>query len=361
MTLLGKILALVNILAAIAFVYFAASDYAARRQAAYGIYRMDLQIDGLPLDDAEQDVEGNVRAKNLTQNLQNELFQQAGGSPVTSQLNELDRVKGVVKQRIDSGDAITVADPLDPKNQLSLATPDQKRAFFLLFLARSVSPQVVAQDQPPVLDRTTLIDQLKAGNKVTDEDFERVFSTVRSISDPGDKRRAVAEVLFSLVEPVALAGGEQGERLADLPAYKRFVVVVGLKAAVQAVDAVAAAQARMTAEADEILYANRAKFTAEHNQMVSIIRDLEDQHRRAAAALEAQRNQTAAQEQIVKERERQVNDLKARLDAARKATKDELAKQTKVQDAVLAAQRSLRDANGKNQDLLKEIQSLEGR
>jgi hypothetical protein len=361
MTLLGKILALVNILAAIGFVYLAASDYAARRQAAYGIYRMDLQIDGLPLDDTEQDVEGQVRVKDLSQNTQNELFQQAGGSPVATQLQELDRVKNAVKSKIDSGDAITVFDPQNPKQQLSLATPDQKRAWFLLYLARSLSPQTPAEGQPATVDRTTLISQMKAGNKVTDEDLERVFTTVRSISDPGDKRRALAEVLFSLVEPVALSEGQQGERLADLPAYKRFVVVVGLKSAVQAVDAVAAAQARMTEEADEILSANRATFTAEHNRMVGFIRDLEDQHRRAGLALEAQRNQTAAQDQVVKERERQVNDLKARLDAARKATKDELAKQAKVQDAVLAAQRSLRDANRKNQDLLKTIESLEGK
>jgi hypothetical protein len=361
MTLLGRILALVNILAAIVFVYLAASDYSARRQAAYGVYRMDLQIDGLPLDDAEMDVDGRARVKDLTQNTQNDLFQQAGGSPVTSQLQELDCVKEVVKNKIDGGDAITVADPLDPKQQLSLATPDQKRAWFLLPLARSLSPQAVQEGQPAVLDRTTLIAQMKAGNKVTDDDFERAFSAARSIADPGDKRRALAEVLFSLVEPVALADGQQGERMADLPAYKRFVVVVGLKAAVQAVDSVAAAQARMTEEADETLSSNRATFTAEHNRMVGFIRDLEDQHRRALAALEAQRNQTAAQEQLVKERERQVNDLKARFDAARKATKDELAKQAKVQEAVLAAQRNLRDANRKNQELLKTIESLEGR
>jgi hypothetical protein len=360
MTLLGKILALVNILAALGFVYLAASDYAARRQAAYGVYRMDLQISGLPLNAEEKDVEGQDRVKDLSQATLTDLFQQAGGSPVKTQLEELDRVKAAVKAKIDGGDAITVASPLDPKSQLSLATSEQKRAWFLLPLARSLSPQDAAQDQPAVLDRSSLIAQMqKADQKPSEEDFERVFSRIQSITDPGDKRRAVAEALFSLVEPLALADGQQVEQLADLTGYKRFVVVVGLKAAVQAVDTVAAAQARMTEEADEILTSDRAKFTAEHNRMVGIIRDLEDQVRRANAALEAQRNQTARQDQLVKERETQVKDLESRLEAARKATKTELAKQAKVQEAVLAEQRKLRDANRKNQELLKTIESLE--
>ncbi len=58
MSLLGKILALVNILAAVGFIYLAASDYGKRQQWSYAVYRHDLAINGLPLDEKEVDVDG---------------------------------------------------------------------------------------------------------------------------------------------------------------------------------------------------------------------------------------------------------------------------------------------------------------
>jgi len=211
-----------------------------------------------------------------------------------------------------------------------------------------------------VLGRQNQIAQIRGeGEKYDDAALNKVFEDVLAKTDPGDKRQAIADLLFSLTDVLATAEGQPTESLADSPAYKRFVVVVGLKTAAQAVDNQAAALARMAQEAEDVLTANRSAFAAVHGRLLARIQDLSEQLQRAQAALDVQRNQVDRQDQVVKDREVQVKNLEARLAAARKATTEELAKQSKVQKAVLEAQRKLRDANQTNQGLLRQILSLE--
>ena len=47
MSLLGKVLALLNVLAAVGFFYLATADRAKRQSWAYAVYRHQLAIDGL--------------------------------------------------------------------------------------------------------------------------------------------------------------------------------------------------------------------------------------------------------------------------------------------------------------------------
>src|SRR5437660_1241166 len=108
MSLLGKILAVVNILAAIGFIYMAASDYGKRQQWSYAVYRHDLAIDGLPLDEKEMDVDGVPRVKNVNQATQTDMFQ-GMGTPVTTQLKEVEGVQNALRARIDDPQPMTVA------------------------------------------------------------------------------------------------------------------------------------------------------------------------------------------------------------------------------------------------------------
>src|SRR5262245_47048625 len=177
MSMLGKILAVVNILAAIGFIYLAASDYGKRQQWSYAVYRHDLAIDGLPLDEKETDLDGVARVKNLNQATQADMFQPAGGQPVTTQLAEVLRVQNALHARIDDGQAMTVANPLT-NQPLQLDTPEQKRAWFLLPLARTLTDRDVRLNQLLVADP-----------KLTAEVFDQVFTDVQARTDPGDKRQ----------------------------------------------------------------------------------------------------------------------------------------------------------------------------
>ncbi len=61
MTWLGKILAVLNIVATLAFVYLAFQDFAKREAWAYANYVHDVAVNGLPLDDKVTDDREEVR------------------------------------------------------------------------------------------------------------------------------------------------------------------------------------------------------------------------------------------------------------------------------------------------------------
>jgi hypothetical protein len=346
MSLIGKILAVVNILAALGFVYLAVSDYGKRKQWSYAAFRHDRAIQGLPLNDDEKDVDGREIVKDLSDPGVGEMFQGTTGQPVKTQLKELQDVRGKIQGQIDDGQAMTVPHPLT-NAPLALNTPAQKRAWFLLPLARSLTERDVLLNQ--------LIDQQE---KVDAAAFNKPFDDVLAKQDPGDKKQAIANLLFALLETTP-PEGQQPQDVFETPAYKRYVVVVGRRAAAAAVDSQAAAVAQLARDTETVLAARRSAFAAEHGRIVTRIRDLAEVVARENAALETQKAQTDRQQQLVAERQRQVKNLEDDLAAARKQTSASLAEQAKLEQAVLEEQRKLRDANQKNRDLLKEIEKSE--
>jgi len=346
MSLLGKILAVVNVLAAIGFIYLAASDYGKRQQWSYAVFRHDLAINGLPVDEKEKDVDNRERVKDLSQATLAEMFQGVG-NPVKTQVEEFRKVQGEIGNRI-TGDPMTVPNIVygNPPT-ITLETPAQRRAWFLLPFARSLTG---GGD----LDRDTLLTQIYSPKeeKVNADVFDKVFTDAQAKSDPGDKRQAIADLLFNFVEP-----GE-GD-LFESPGYKRFVAVVGRKGAATAVDHQAAVLVQLARETDDVLAIGRSNFAAIHGKMVTRVRDLVEEVDRDKAMLDKQRNQTARQQELVSERDRQVKTLESNLATARKTTRSYLAEQLKMQEALLAAERKLRDANSENQKMEQQIRSLE--
>ncbi len=98
MSLFGKILALCNILGAAAFVMMGFMDYAKREAWAYANYVHDVALSGLPLDDKQVDDSGSPLKDNLAASTKTEWF---GGSPVSTQVEEVDRVKKQVDALLD--------------------------------------------------------------------------------------------------------------------------------------------------------------------------------------------------------------------------------------------------------------------
>src|SRR5207248_6269695 len=66
MSALGKVLAILNVIAAFVFLLIAALDWGQRQSWVYAAYRADLALDGLPLDDKELDLKGQKRNDRLT-------------------------------------------------------------------------------------------------------------------------------------------------------------------------------------------------------------------------------------------------------------------------------------------------------
>lgn len=106
MSLAGKILAILNVLGAIALLYFASQDYATRQAWAYSVYRHDLLINGLPVDAQELGDDGEPISPRVAEDDKSALFQPVGGDPVATQSDEVARVKKILDGKVEaaSGD-----------------------------------------------------------------------------------------------------------------------------------------------------------------------------------------------------------------------------------------------------------------
>ncbi len=104
MSTLGKVLAVFNILIALAaFFYFFPTDWGTRQSWAYSYYRHELVLDGLPLDDQAKDTEGHLQKDKLSETTLKQMFQGAV-NPVSTQMaeikNERDRLQGANPDRL---------------------------------------------------------------------------------------------------------------------------------------------------------------------------------------------------------------------------------------------------------------------
>src|SRR5262245_26825140 len=147
MSLLGKILAVLNVLAAILFVYLAALDYARRQHWTYAVYRHELRLGGLPVDKDQRDLQGDLMVNRLNAAALGEVL--GPGSPVTSQMEEIDRVRQDLQRKIDDAAPLAIANPLDPKSKLELTTKVQK-------LAWALRPFAISADRREGLNRLML-------------------------------------------------------------------------------------------------------------------------------------------------------------------------------------------------------------
>jgi hypothetical protein len=95
MSMLGKILAVFNIFGVAGFICLATMDYGARHKWAHAVFREDLAIQGLPLDETDHDMEGNTVAERIGEQTRKELFPR---DPVTTQTEEVRRVQAEVKR-----------------------------------------------------------------------------------------------------------------------------------------------------------------------------------------------------------------------------------------------------------------------
>src|SRR6266481_9212999 len=93
MSTLGKVLAVFNILMALAaFFYFFPTNWGTRQSWAYSYFRHELVLDRLPLDDQEKDTEGHLQKDKLSEETKKQVFQGAG-SPVSTQMEEIENVR----------------------------------------------------------------------------------------------------------------------------------------------------------------------------------------------------------------------------------------------------------------------------
>src|SRR5688500_10970007 len=102
MSLLGKILAVLNLLAAGGFLYLAVLDYSIRQQWSYALFRHDIALLGMPVDREDRDDRGRPRYLAMNEALAEEL---AGSRDALTQEDALDLRRTEVLARVDDENA----------------------------------------------------------------------------------------------------------------------------------------------------------------------------------------------------------------------------------------------------------------
>jgi hypothetical protein len=424
MSLLGKILAVLNVFGVIGFVLLAGMVYAKRQSWSHAVFRQDLATNGLPLQGDEVDPQGFAVADRFSDQDRKELFP-AGEQP-QSQEAEVRSLQGTVTGRVRalSGDpraqmllCTTVLEPF------ALTAAEQERyAAYRKYLAsledlkrlrdqlqRAFEAAQKTMRQPPadrqprkfrqVFNEALYLDAGWSGGPFVDglfaalpagdparltvaqfnEAFDRslenqraalvaqtegLFTDVlrREDSSEEQRKRRIARLLFGLV-----AGGVTAvpappgaaEDLTNDPAFRRFVSVVGVRAAVEAVREQADALAQIAAELRSEWGREQATFAVRHARVLDRVRERAAQVDAENAEIKRLNELVVAHEEQLKKKRLTVKNYKDELAEARDQT-DKDVKELRDLAALLHQERiKLRDAMDNNQKIEKQIRTLE--
>jgi hypothetical protein len=337
MSLIGKIFAVLNILAAVAFVVVAGMDWGQRQRWAYAVYRHDLFVEGLPIDAQEPGPDGTPRVSKLTDATLAAILPGGTGDRVKTQEEEARQVQKLVKDKIDS--------PEVP------GTRSQKVARYVRPLARTADErnELTALMTAPQNDEAAV-----KWEKRLAEEFEGVRDTRLAAQQRKDQ---AARLIFLLRE--SLHEDANTDFFAS-PAYKRFVNVVGLSGAAKAADDQSLVLQQMTEEAINAHAAERADFLNRLDQTVYDATQLSDAEERQRGVLKTKDEEVATAKALVDKRKVEIDDLMKLLGKLRQTTAEKLADQARAEQEVMERLIDLRDTGKKNQDLEKEIRRLEG-
>jgi hypothetical protein len=474
MSTLGKVLAVLNVLAALALGALIAMDYGKRESWAYSVFRYDLAIQGLPLNKEETGPDGRPAVNLLGKQTQQELFAQAGGQPVLTQVDEVAAVEQRVQAKIqEAGEdkpkqIVAYARFLTPlatsnaqreeylacqkhladadamnklKTQLDAAfswaveivrrdkrqrtfpeafeeglryvrgeptrpfsramvkalarEPDKVPQVFqnaLRALRPDAPPQQVAAaqlqilqglrgdagNQRPQLIEAAFADALESVRADYAEQLKSAFEAAKTgqrklaaadgttstkKDDPEEQRQAIAHVLFAMLGPLAEEGAAGEEAKADLsqtPAFRRFLVVVGLEHGVREINQAAQTLARITYELENEMERDLSDFADAQQELLTVVQDQASRYEVRRAMLEHKRNQLATQQELVRKRQAEITRLEGEIATARQATVAQREELKKMSQGLFDLRLQLRDATTKNQELEKKLRELEG-
>ncbi len=409
MSILGKILAILNVFAVIGAIVLLAQDYAKREAWAYAVFREDLVINGLPLDDRERDPQGQLLTEKIGEKTQKELFPT---NPIKTQKEEVARVERLIRGKIDgAGDKkkqiVMLAQILSPlivsneqrEQMIAYETylrddPAFERLKGILQRADRAARQPAAKPRSfdegfrdalayqhtdptgPFADaylnvltanpntpfEQALDQSLDAQLAQLRGQLDQHFKAAQTDTDaPDQRKRNIARLLFNVTEALIEqpAGGAAKLDLLDTPEYKRFVTVVGVREAVGAVNDEARILGDIIAELKTERLRERSKFALQHGRVIAMIQDKAADVQAHTQQRNRQQTELDAHNEDLKKRELDVKFYQEQLGTVRKDTAERL-KELQGMSAELHKLRvKLRDDTVENQKLEKQIRTLE--
>jgi len=414
MSIHGKILAVLNILAGIGVLALMGMNYVKRQNWEYAVFRQDLMINGLPVDDKETDQLQQRIVDKIGPKTQQDLFKQTSPTtPVTTQEAEVNRVKSeLTKQVQNAGDKkkqiaalarilMPMAETIEERRRmLAYQTYLRDEKAFAVLKGRLFTAHQAATTPPPqggrdkpyeerfrealaitfsdppgpfaeaflalmkadvkadpekVLDQS-LDDQLKQ----LQDQFERMFRNAFNGGEgaqpgaPPQQKRTIARLLFNMVE---VASGAQPD-LND-PAYKRFFIVVGVKAALEAIDEQANILQNLVFETQAESLRERNLFALQHRKAVDLVLGKKAEVDQHTLLLDRKKKEREAHEAALERRRQEVKAYEDQLAAERRKTVQNLQQLRKLSEQLFAERIKLRENSEDNQKLEKQVRVLE--
>jgi uncharacterized coiled-coil protein SlyX len=334
MSLLGKILAVLNVLAAGAFLYLAALDWGKRQAWSHAVLRHELVLHGLPIDEGAEAPPGmppSLHAANLGDETLKEAFRNADGPPVRTQLKEVQRKRDEVLRELEARDE---------------ATRRKEAGNLLLTLARTGSERsaIARRLVDPNVPTPAIVEDLK-------KRFDEVTNPNRpepNASQPRDleeRRAAIAALLYGLSP--------------DPKWHDRVLVVVGVNTYTSEAERQAQVLESMIQE-DRLAQANdRTDFEIAYSKMVQRLHGLDTDVRYQNAVIKDLMAQKQKQETLVTTRQSDLKEYEDKLKDLRDEYAAVLAEQVKLQNLVFQAQRHLATASDENLKLERKLRYLE--
>lgn len=356
MSLLGKILAFLNILGMAGLMFLAMMDYTKHKEWLYANYRRDLLLIGLPMHKEETDPEDKSRLlyENINPQIQKELFP---NNPVTTQKEEVERVKKALDAQLN-------AEPDKTKQTALLAT-------LLLPLAHTNGERerLLAIREKPAEDNN---EELKkqydhAFKQVLDGQFifvddKGATTATKKMSDE-ERKDAAADLLFALVEVEKPAAPDAQTKLPPIftvKEYQRYLNVVGLMAADRAMNRQFGMLTRILEDVKREHARDRDEFAAQVVPLIQHIKEIARNVDGLKVDVAREMEKVRQQKVLVGQREEDVKKAEAELKNYRMDSAAKLAQLRQLSDAVFDMRVQLRDKTVSNQENVRLISELEG-
>jgi hypothetical protein len=326
MSTLGKVLIFLNILAAVAFAGIAAADWGKRQEWSYAVFRQDVALDGLPLDDQEKQPDGTRTVDLLSDATAQDIFRAVGADPVKTQLAEVRRQQGRLRAEIEA-----LPNEADKRAKIGAV---------LLPLTTTIG------------DRDKLAAQIQRDpieNLMSDAGpFGQAFAPALDPSiEPAARRKAVAHLLLNLSDP-------------NTTEYQRALAVVGLNAYATEAERQSIALRDMTHRATTALASEAGAFDADYNRILADLRYLADQLTDRQAKFNEHQDLATRQNALLTRRQADVTELRQQIEQTRQAVAAEQAKLAAEQQRLFEVQRAVATGVAKNLELEQQIRQQEG-
>jgi hypothetical protein len=179
MSIFGKVLAFLNILAALGFLLLAILDWGARANWQYMNWRYDLYSDGLPLNDTEKTLDGDRIDEMLDQKTLSDIFTTIGGSPPKTQVDEVKRVQPIITTYITAAPSAAEKQALTEELQKTLGAQRPLNDIRIADLRRQID--LAKQAKPPLATLPSLERELKE----LEENQAKINSSLEKLSGAG--------------------------------------------------------------------------------------------------------------------------------------------------------------------------------